>query len=95
VSEAAYIELNDGADDRLSHLADEVSRTGGRVVLTRNGQPLLVAMSPDELEGWEETLALDADPGALARIARGEAEIAAGQYIGARELRADYGLLPR
>jgi len=56
---------------------------------------LLVAISPAELEGWEETLALDADPGALARIARGEAEIAAGQYIGARELRADYGLLPR
>jgi PHD/YefM family antitoxin component YafN of YafNO toxin-antitoxin module len=52
-------------------------------------------MSPDELEGWEETLALDAGPGAHARIARGEAEIAAGQYIGARELRADYGLLPR
>jgi len=44
VSEAAYIELNDGADDRLSQLADEVSRTGGRVVLTRNGKPLLVAM---------------------------------------------------
>ena len=49
VSELAYIELNDGADDRLSQLADEVSRTGGRVVLTRNGKPLLVAMSPDEL----------------------------------------------
>ena len=95
MSEAVYIELYDGADDRLSQLADEVSRTGGRVVLTRNGKPLLVAMSPDELEGWEETLALEADPGALARIARGEAEIAAGQYIGARELRADYGLLPR
>ncbi len=66
-----------------------------RVQTWRNGKPLLVAMSPDELEGWEETLALEADPGALARIARGEAEIAAGQYIGARELRADYGLLPR
>jgi len=38
-------------------------------------------MSPDELESWEETLALDADPGALARIARGEAEIVAGQYM--------------
>jgi len=95
VTEAAYIELNDGGDGRLSQLADEVSRTGGRVVLTRNGRPLPVAMSPDELQSREETLALDADPGAQARIARGEAEIAAGQYVGAQELRADYGLLPR
>jgi prevent-host-death family protein len=95
VSESAYIELNDSSEDRLSQLADEVNRTGGRVVLTRNGQPLLVMMSPEELESWEETLALYADPEAQARIAQGEAEIAAGDYVTAAELRAEHGLPSR
>jgi PHD/YefM family antitoxin component YafN of YafNO toxin-antitoxin module len=52
-------------------------------------------MSPDELERWEETLVLCADPDAQARIAQGEAEIAAGDYLTAAELRAERGLPSR
>jgi len=42
----------------LSELVDRVSREHDRVVVTRNGRPVAVLISPDELEGLEETIAL-------------------------------------
>jgi antitoxin YefM len=63
----------------LSELVDRVSREHDRVVVTRNGRPVAVLISPDELEGLEETLDLLADDESRASLRRAEAEDEAGQ----------------
>lgn len=47
---------------RLSELVDQVERQHNRVVLTRNGVPAAVIMSPDDLQALEDTLELLSDP---------------------------------
>lgn len=63
----------------LSELVDRVWREHDRVVVTRNGRPVAVLISPDELEGLEETLDLLSDDEARASLRRAEAEDEAGQ----------------
>jgi antitoxin YefM len=63
----------------LSELLDRVSREHDRVVVTRNGRPVAVLISPDELEGLEETIDLLSDDEARASLRRAEAEDEAGQ----------------
>ena len=41
---------------RLSEIVDGVEQRHDRVVLTRNGRPAAVILSPDDLESLEETL---------------------------------------
>jgi antitoxin YefM len=40
----------------LSEVADRVEREHDRIVVTRNGRPSLVLLSPDDLEALEESL---------------------------------------
>ncbi len=75
---------------RLSEIVDGVERRHDRVVLTRNGRPAAVIMSPDELESLEETVELVSDPSALSDIRDAEAAVAAGDVVGSEELRARY-----
>lgn len=75
---------------RLSEIVDRVEHEHDRVVLTRNGRPAAVLVSPDELEALEETLDLLSDPTALAEIQQARAEIARGEVVDAAELRARY-----
>jgi prevent-host-death family protein len=63
----------------LSELVDRVAREHDRVVVTRNGRPVAVLISPDELAGLEETLDLLSDDDARASLRRAEAEDDAGQ----------------
>ena len=63
----------------LSELVDRVAREHDRVVVTRNGRPVAVLISPDELAGLEETLDLLSDDDARASLRRAEAEDQAGQ----------------
>ena len=63
----------------LSELVDRVSREHDRVVVTRNGRPVAVLISPDELEGLEETLELLSDDETRASLRRAAAEDEAGQ----------------
>ncbi len=74
----------------LSEIVDRVEREHDRVVLTRNGRPAAVIMSPADLEALEDTLELLSDPAAMAEIKNGRAEVAKGQVLGAEELRAKY-----
>ena len=67
---------------RLSEIADEVGRTHQRVLVTRNGRAHVVLMSAEDLESLEATLELLADPAAMERVHRAEAEIEAGEGIG-------------
>ena len=78
---------------RLSEMVDRVQGHHERIVLTRNGRPAAVLISPDDLEALEETLDLLSDSEALAEIRRSQQEIARGELVTAQELRAKY--LPR
>jgi prevent-host-death family protein len=75
---------------RLSEIVDGVEQRHDRVVLTRNGRPAAVIMSPEDLESLEETLDILSDPKALAEIRQAEADIDAGDFIDEEELRARY-----
>jgi antitoxin YefM len=63
----------------LSELVDRVWRERDRVVVTRNGRPVAVLISPDELEGLEETIDLLSDDEARASLRQARAEDEAGQ----------------
>lgn len=75
---------------RLSEVIDQVERQHDRVVLTRNGVPAAVIMSPDDLEALEDTLELLSDPAARSAIEAARREIAAGRSFTAEELRLKY-----
>ena len=75
----------------LSEIVDQVESAHDRVILTRNGRPAAVILSPDDLESLEETLDLLSRPGALEEIERARGDIDAGAFLTAAELRARFG----
>ena len=75
---------------RLSEIVDGVEARHDRVVLTRNGRPAAVILSPDDLESLEETLEILSNPAAVRAIRRAESEIDKGKALTADELRAKY-----
>lgn len=75
---------------RLSEIIDGVEGRHDRVVLTRNGRPAAVILSPDDLEALEDTLELLSDPKAMRAIRKAEADIDAGKAVDAAALRAKY-----
>ena len=75
--------------DRFSDFVERVNRQHERIVITRNGAPAAVLVSPEDLESLEETLAVLADPDALEAVAQAEREVADGDVIrGVEALRA-------
>jgi antitoxin YefM len=63
----------------LSELVDRVEDQHDRVVVTRNGKPAAVLVSPEDLESLEETLAILSDPVAMEQIRESERSLAAGE----------------
>ena len=53
---------------KLSSLIEVVRVTDEEIVITKNGYPAAVLVSPDEFEGWRETLAIHDDSDLLAEI---------------------------
>jgi len=74
----------------LSEIVDRVEREHDRVILTRNGRPAAVIMSPADLEALEDTLELLSDPRALNEIKAARDDITRDRVITADELRAKY-----
>jgi antitoxin YefM len=64
---------------RLSGLVDEVERRDEEIVITRNGQPAAVLVSPDEYDSWKETLAVRSDKSLMREIKAGLAAIKSGK----------------
>jgi prevent-host-death family protein len=75
---------------RLSEVVDGVEDRHDRVVLTRNGRPAAVILSPDDLESLEESLEILSNPKAMREIRTAEGEIDRGKALTADELRAKY-----
>lgn len=74
----------------LSQIIDRVEDEHERVVITRNGVPVAVIVSPEDLATLEETLELLSVPGAVEQIRAAEREVEDGEVLNAAELRAKY-----
>ncbi len=66
---------------KLSEVVDEVATTQERITVTRNGRPVAILLSTDDLEAIEETLAILSDPAAMREIQQGRAAIASGDVV--------------
>jgi antitoxin YefM len=75
------------AKARLSAFVEEVRNTHERVVITRNGEPSAVLISPEDLAALEETIAVLSDPVAMAEIAEAEAAVARGEAVNSADVR--------
>lgn len=53
---------------KLSGLVESVSSTDEEIVITKNGAPVAVLISPDEFEGWKETIAVRSDSSLMSEI---------------------------
>jgi prevent-host-death family protein len=56
---------------KLSRLVDRVAETDEEILITRNGRPAAVLVSPDEYEAWKETQAIRSDRELMTEIRRG------------------------
>lgn len=74
----------------LSEIVDRVEREHERVILTRNGRPAAVILSPGDLEALEDTLELLSDLRALTEIQAARDDLAHGRMVTAQELRSKY-----
>ena len=65
----------------LSELADRVEIQHDRIMVTRNGRPSFVLMSPDDLESLEETLDILRDDDLMDSLRRSRDEAAQGERL--------------
>ena len=56
---------------KLSGLVDRVEATDEEVVITRNGRPVAILVSPDEYGSWKETVAEKSQAGRVDEIKNG------------------------
>jgi prevent-host-death family protein len=73
---------------KLSEVVDEIVTTHERVTVTRNGRPVVVVLSADDLEAIEETVAILSDPAAVREIEQGRAAVAADDVATKDEIEA-------
>ncbi len=74
--------------DHLSEVIDRVEHQHERVVITRNGKPAAVILSPEDLDQLQETIDVLSDPQALADIREADAAYASGDVVrGAQAVR--------
>ncbi len=67
--------------DRFSEFIERVNAHHERVVITRNGSPAAVLMSPDDLESLEETVAILGDSEALRELAEAHRAYVEGDVV--------------
>lgn len=56
---------------KLSELIKKVQSTDTEVIITKNGRPAAVLVSPDEFEGWRETITIKSDADLMTEIRKG------------------------
>lgn len=67
--------------DHLSEVVDRVEHHHDRVVVTRNGRPAAVILSPQDLAQLEETIEVLSDNAALADIREADEAYARGDVV--------------
>ncbi len=79
------------AKARFSEMVERVVSQQERVVVTRNGRPAAVLVSPDDLETLEETLAVLSDPSLAASVAAGREAARHGDVVTLDDILARHG----
>lgn len=74
------------ARQNFSALVDEAVATHQRVLVTRNGVPVVWMISDEDFESIMETLDVLADAAAMQDIAQSKADSAAGRYVTTAEM---------
>jgi antitoxin YefM len=69
----------------LSEVADRVEREHDRILVTRNGRPSFVLVSPDDLASLEETLAILQDDVLMDSLRTSRQQAAAGDTVPLRD----------
>jgi antitoxin YefM len=69
----------------LSKVADRVEREHDRIVVTRNGRPSFVLLSPDDLASLEETLEILQDDELMESLRTSRRQAAAGDTVPLRD----------
>jgi antitoxin YefM len=69
----------------LSEVADRVEREHDRIVVTRNGRPSFVLVSPDDLESLEETVAILQDDELVESLRTSRRQAATGDTVPLRD----------
>ncbi len=60
---------------KLSELVEKVHSTDEEVMITKNGRPAAVMISPDEFDSWKETFQIKSDSDLMREIRRGLAAL--------------------
>jgi len=60
---------------KLSALVEAVRTTDEEIMITKNGYPAAILVSPDEFDGWRETMSIRNDPDMLNEIKIGLQEL--------------------
>jgi prevent-host-death family protein len=60
---------------KLSELVENVYSTDEEVIITKNGRPAAVLVSPEEFESWKETLDIKANAELMDEIKKGLAAL--------------------
>ena len=63
---------------KLSALAESVNATDEEVIITKNGRPVAVLVSPDEFASWRETTSIRSDSDLMKEIKKGAASLKKG-----------------
>lgn len=56
---------------KLSKLIENVYSTDEEVVITKNGRPAAILVSPDEFESWKETIDIESNSDLMDEIKKG------------------------
>ncbi len=56
---------------KLSAIVNSIKETDEEVVITKNGRPVAVLVSPDEFESWRETMTIRFDADLMEEIKNG------------------------
>jgi antitoxin YefM len=65
---------------KLSVLIAGIVKRSDEIIITRNGKPVAVLMSPDEYDSWRETQEIKRDPDLMRQIRESEEEYKKGNY---------------
>jgi len=60
---------------KLSSLIETLRVTDEEIVITKNGSPAAVLISPDEFESWKETISIRSDSSLMGEIRKGLKEL--------------------
>lgn len=74
------------------NLLEEASRGLRKIAITLRGKVKAVLMSPDEVEGWEETFDIMSNPKAYRELKESIAQMKRGELIPYEQIRKELGL---